>query len=110
MHNIQVLTAIIAGSVVGKLYDPLAWLAMAVALGLGVSRHRSWTPLLLTVAATAVNIALVWSWWQETGIGWRNEAVLRISVAFLILSYAAYAAGRLLARLRAGEVQERLRG
>ena len=90
------LLAILAGSIYGKLHDPFAWLFIAFAVFFGLSRMKVWTPLALSFAATAVNVALVYSWWVEVGLGWRNHAVLRILLVYLILNYTAYAIGRLI--------------
>ena len=89
--------AALAGSIVGKLYDPLAWLVLAVCLGLGIRCFGLRWALLVAVAATILNVLLVWSWWAELGAtkDWAPRS-FNLLVVHAVLALAGYWLGWLL--------------
>jgi hypothetical protein len=89
-----------AGSLVGKLSDPLSWVLVGAVFFAGATARPAWWPVAGAVVATIVNVALVYSWWLEIGVA--NQAVTRSALLltlFLIISVAAYLFGRLVHRL-----------
>ncbi len=95
--NLDVAIAHLLGSVLGKLYDPLAWLVVVASLLAGALIH-SWTrgalaAVAIAGAATVLNVALAWSWWTQLGgpIGPRIGAV---SQAIFIIALASWAFAR----------------
>lgn len=98
MHEVTVLSAVLAGTILGKLYDPLAWVLIAVAFSFGAQRFKWWLMPVVAAAFTGINVALVYSRLAELGIAynWKPKAILIFS-ALLAISCVAYGAGRILA-------------
>jgi len=97
-YDVMVLLAMLAGTVAAKLLDPLTWALLLVAGTFGVYRFKWWSVFVLCIALSAINVMLIYSWWQEIGIGLDSASILRILAAHLFLGFAAYGAGRFAAR------------
>ena len=99
MHQMLVWLAMGLGIVIAHLYDPLVWVLLAIAVLMGAQRHAWWRMLLVVIVFTGVNVAMIYTWWIETGIGYHHSRVGRIFFALLVIGFAAYGGGRLIARL-----------
>ena len=91
MHYIFVLLAITAGTISGKLGDPMTWILIIACVAIAIARLPWWSPLVLSTIATVANVIILFSWWQHIGIGdrWGNHAV-SIFIAYTIIAYLAY--------------------
>ena len=99
MHDAWINLIIGAAMIWAKLHDPLGWVVLIFALVLGHNRHALWTPLMLSAVATVVNVAMVWSWWQQLGVPWQPHTI-RVAIAFTLLAYTVFAIGRLIFKLK----------
>lgn len=101
MDGLLVLVVWLAGSTVGKLGDPLAWLLMLVTAAAGWIRWPWWAFPAAAIIASALNVAVAYSWWAKVGVAhaWVRHSAA-ILAAHLVLAGAAYALGRLASRLR----------
>jgi len=92
--------AILAGSLVGKMYDPLGWIALICAFVIGAYRQHWWLAVLLAVGATILNVILVFSWWVQLGISatWLSRAILLL-VVFCVICGIGWVLGRTAAQL-----------
>lgn len=100
------ILAILAGSVIGKLYDPLAWCMIVIIVLLASQRFAWWATLATIVAATLANFAFIHPRLVEMGLRLDAARQARIFFALLIIGVVAHGIGRgigLLARPRAGE-------
>jgi len=90
----------LAASVVGKMYDPLGWVALIGALVLGASRQRWWMALLLALGVTILNVVFVFSWWTQLGISstWPSRASFLLLV-FCVICGIGWLVGRTAAHL-----------
>jgi len=95
------ILAMITGVAAGKLYDPVIWIAAVIAAIIGFQRAAWWWPALLAVLVTAVTVAILSNWWDRIGV--RNPELLALIgfAATVLISYAAYGAGRAVRALTA---------
>jgi hypothetical protein len=92
------ILAILAGSIIGKLYDPLAWAMIGVIVLLAACRCPWWATLTAVVAATVANFAIIHPWLIQSGLTLDPARQARIFFALLIIGIAAHGIGRLIAR------------
>jgi hypothetical protein len=98
MNNIDPITfysVTLAGSIAGHRNDPLAWLLVIAAVSLGLGRLGVWLALIAAVIGTAIDVAVVWSWWREIGIvnRWISNTFW-IFIVYVVVSAVAYTIGR----------------
>ncbi len=100
MNDLMMWTAVLAGTIAGKLADPIAWIAILVGVLLGFHGKKVWSVLALAMLATGVNLAMVFPWWKQVGIAhqWPRRVSL-ILISFAILGAVAYVVGILGRRL-----------
>jgi hypothetical protein len=82
---------------------------MAIALVLGLTRVRWWAPALLSVVFTAATVAVVHSWWIETGLihSWQRGLTL-IFIGYFATAFFGYGIGRTISRMRTSLASRRL--
>jgi hypothetical protein len=87
--------AILSGTIWGHRHDPVTWLLLLVCVTLGALRWRAYTPLIAVAVATSFT---VFSWGWKFGIAEQWHSIW-VFIAQLVLGYAAYGIGHLIAAL-----------
>ncbi len=102
MNILVYWAAVTGGNLAGLLEDPTTWAFIAVVAAAGFNRAR-WLVLLLIIGvATAIHIAMVYSWWVELGMADRIVSkTLWQAWLKLLLAAPIFALARALAGLRA---------
>jgi hypothetical protein len=92
------ILAMLAGSIIGKLYDPLAWAMIGVIVLLAAMRCPWWATLTTVIVATVANFAIIHPWLIQSGLSLDPARQGRIFFALLVIGFAAHGIGRLIAR------------
>lgn len=102
MDELTFFAVRVAATTAARLYDPLVWLLIGGCAWLGFERQRAAWSLAAGLAVTLVTIAVLYSWWRETGLAHKSaELSLRILFTTLAIALAAHYIGRLASRLLA---------
>jgi hypothetical protein len=101
--GIDYWSAVLVGTIAGRLFDPLAWVLILAMLASGYLRVPSWWVIPAgALVATAINVGALWSWWRQIGVSGPGRVVWTL-VSLLIIAAFAYGIGRLTAGLFSGE-------
>lgn len=92
--------AMLAGTMVGSLYDPLVWMILVIATGLAFAiRPLPWLAG-LAVAAAFVRMAISSANRNAFGMPWDGTAITRVGLATVLLVALAFGIGLALRKIR----------
>ena len=96
MDGFLAVTVYLAAIVYAKVHDPLAWCMIAIVAIMSAQRHPFWRVLIVVFCFAAANVALLYRWWIESGLGFHPWRVGNILFGMTVIGIVAYGLGRLL--------------
>jgi hypothetical protein len=88
-------TAVVIGTAMGMLRDPVVWIALCITLGVGLmGKSWLWVPVIAVVLRAAI-LLMLFSWHESLGVtnADRLETLLRTSIAFTLMASIVWGIG-----------------